>query len=134
MIVVVWAFALLTAGLHVLVFVWESLLISRPAVHSRIFAIPAADVPAIRLWAFGVGFYNLFLACGLIAGVFLWATGSVDVGRALVFYLCTILFLSGVVLLIADRMSLGRERGSGIGGALSQAIPPLLALIAMAFT
>jgi putative membrane protein len=104
MTVVVRTFALVTACIHVLVFVWESFLITRPAVYSRIFAIPAADVPAIRLWAFGVGFYSLFLALGLIAGVSLWIGGWVDVGRALVGYLCAILFLSGVVLLIADRL------------------------------
>jgi putative membrane protein len=134
MTVVVRTFALVTACIHVLVFVWESFLITRPAVYSRIFAIPAADVPAIRLWAFGVGFYSLFLALGLIAGVSLWIGGWVDVGRALVGYLCAILFLSGVVLLIADRLGLGRRRGSGVGGALSQGIPSLIALIALAFT
>jgi putative membrane protein len=133
MTVVVWVFATLAAALHVLVFIWEALLFERPGVHQRIFSVPRADVPAIRLWAFGVGFYNLFLGCGTIAGVIAWSTGSETVGRTLVIYTCWFMFLSGIVLFIADRMSLGRPRGSGVGGALGQGIPPLIALIAAAF-
>jgi putative membrane protein len=128
----VWVFALLAAALHVLVFVWEALAFQRPAVHQRIFFIPTADVPAVRLWAFGVGFYNLFLACGTIAGVVAWSGGNETVGRALVIYTCLFMALSGLVLFIADRMELGRPRGKGIGGALAQGVPPLIALIAAA--
>jgi putative membrane protein len=132
MTTLVWGFALLTAAIHIVVFVLEALLIERPVVHQGVFAVPGADVPAVRLWAFGVGFYNLFIGCGLIAGVALWAGGDEAVGRALVVYLCLFTFLSGLVLLAADRMGLGRERGSGIGGALGQSTPPLLALVALA--
>ena len=128
----VWVFALLAAGLHILVFVWEALAFQRPAVHQRIFFTPTADVPAVRLWAFGVGFYNLFLACGTIAGVVAWSGGNETVGRALVIYTCLFMALSGLVLFIADRMELGRARGKGIGGALGQGVPPLIALIAAA--
>lgn len=132
MTVVVWVFALVAAILHVLVFIWEAVLFQRPGVHQRIFSVPRADVPAIRLWAFGVGFYNLFLGCGTIAGVIAWSTGNEPVGRTLVIYTCLFMFLSGIVLFIADRMALGRPRGSGVGGALGQGIPPLIALIAAA--
>jgi putative membrane protein len=88
MTAVVWTFALLGAALHVVVFVWEALLFRRPGVHQRIFFVPTTDVPAVRLWAFGVGFYNLFLACGVVAGVIAWSTGDEAVGRALVIYVC----------------------------------------------
>jgi putative membrane protein len=128
----VWVFALLAAGLHILVFVWEALAFQRPAVHQRIFFTPTADVHAVRLWAFGVGFYNLFLACGTIAGVVAWSGGNETVGRALVIYTCLFMALSGLVLFIADRMELGRARGKGIGGALGQGVPPLIALLAAA--
>lgn len=130
MTLVVWIFALLGAVLHVLVFVWEALLFRRPGVHQRIFFVPTADVPAVRLWAFGVGFYNLFLASGVVAGVIAWSAGDEAVGRALVIYTCLFMFLSGLVLLIADRLELGRARGKGLGGALAQSLPPLVALIA----
>jgi len=39
--------------------------------------------------------------------------------------------LSGLVLLVADRLALGREKGSGIGGAVGQGGPPLVALVAL---
>jgi putative membrane protein len=132
MTAVVWVFALLTAGVHLLAFAWEALFLQRPSVHQGIFATPTADVPAIRLWAFGVGFYNFFIACGLIAGVIAWSLGEVSIGRALVVYLCLFTFLSGIVLLVADRMAMSRERGTGLGGALGQSGPPLVALIAVA--
>ncbi|MGH1550749.1 DUF1304 domain-containing protein [Leifsonia poae] len=133
MTVVVWIFALLTAAIHIMVFVWEAFLIGRPAIHQGIFGVPTEDVAAVRLWAFGVGFYNLFLGCGLIIGVVAWWMGDVIVGRTLVTYLCWLLFLAGVVLFVADRMGLSRERGKGVGGAIGQAGPPLVALIALAF-
>jgi putative membrane protein len=130
MIVVVWVFALIAAVVHLLVFVWEALLIRRPRVHQGVFGIPAGDVPAIRLWAFGVGFYNLFLGLGMVGGVVAWMLGYTTAGQTLVIYLLVFMFLSGIVLLVADRLALGRERGKGIGGAVGQSGPPLVALIA----
>jgi len=127
---VVWSFVLLGAVVHILVFVWEALLIHRPRVHQGVFSIPTADVPAIRLWAFGVGFYNLFLAGGAIAGVIAWAGGNVTVGLTLVVYICLFWLLSSIVLVIADRLAMGRPRGTGLGGALGQGVPALIALIA----
>ncbi|GAB3427425.1 DUF1304 domain-containing protein [Flindersiella endophytica] len=132
MTVVAWVLALLTAVVHLVVFVFEAFLIERPAVHKQVFHVPAEDVPAVRLWAFGVGFYNCFLAAGLVAGVIAWAAGHETVGRTLLIYLCVFIALSGGVLFAADRLGLGRERGKGIGGALGQGIPPLLALLAIA--
>jgi putative membrane protein len=110
--------------------VWEAFLIGRPTVHQGIFGVPTSDVPAVRLWAFGVGFYNLFLGCGMVAGVILWMAGNETVGRTLVIYICSFMVLGGIVLFIADRLGLGRERGKGIGGALAESVPPLVALVA----
>lgn len=132
MTIVVWVFAAIAAAVHILVFVWESLLFERPAVHSGVFAVPGSDVPAVRLWSFCVGFYNLFLALGLVVGVVAWAIGSETVGRTLVAYICAFMVLCGVVLFVADRRGLGRERGKGIGGVIAETVPPLIALVAMA--
>ena len=132
--VVVWVFALLAAAIHLLVFVWESFLITRPGIHQGVFGVPAADVPAVRLWAFGVGFYNLFIGLGMVGGVVAWMAGYTTAGRTLVIYLLVFMFLSGLVLLLADRLGLGREKGAGIGGAIGQSGPPLLALLALALT
>ncbi|PZS25944.1 MAG: DUF1304 domain-containing protein [Pseudonocardiales bacterium] len=130
MTMVVWTFTLLAAATYILVFVWETLLFQRPGVHQGIFFVPTADVPAVRLWAFGVGFYNLFLGSGAVVGVIAWSAGQEAVGRTLVIYTCLFMFLSGIVLLVADRLALGRPRGKGLGGALAAGGPALVALIA----
>lgn len=130
MTAVVWVFALIAALIHIVVFAWESLLIERRGVHEGIFSVPAEDLPAIRLWTFGLGFYNLFVGLGLVAGVVAWASGQETVGRTLVVYLCVFLVLCGVVLLVADRLGYSRRRGSQVMGALSQGVPPLIALVA----
>ena len=98
-------------------------------MHQGVFAVPTADVRPVRLWAFNVGFYNLFLACGLIVGVIAWMTGN-GIGRALVIYLCLFAFLAGIVLFVSDRLALSRPRGTGVSGALIQGVPPLIALVA----
>ncbi|WP_233520329.1 DUF1304 family protein [Prauserella sp. PE36] len=124
--VVAQVFAGLAAFVHVLVFVWEALLFRRPSVHRGIFRVPGEDVPAVLLWSFGVGFYNLFLASGTVLGLVLLNTGDEAVGRALVFYTCGFMALSGVVLFAADRMALGRPRGAGLSGVAGQLGPPLV--------
>jgi len=99
-------------------------------VHQGVFAIPADDVRPVRLWAFNVGFYNLFIACGLVVGVLAWMAGNDAAGQALVIYLCLFTFLAGLVLFVSDRLALSRPEGTGVGGALAQGVPPLVALLA----
>ena len=82
------------------------------------------------MWAFGVGFYNLFLGCGLIAGVIAWMSGNETVGGTLVIYICLFMVLSGIVLFIADRLGFGGSGGKSIVGAFGQSVPPLVALVA----
>ena len=134
MTVLAWIATLVTATVHILVFVGESLLFQHPRVHQGVFSVPTAEVQPVRLWAFNVGFYNLFLGCGMIAGVITWAAGNEAVGRALVLYTCLFVFLAGIVLFVSDRMALSRPRGTGVGGAIGQSLPPLVALIALALS
>ena len=47
------------------------------------------------VWAFGVGFYNLFLGCGMVVGVIAWMSGNETVGRTLVTYICLVMVLGG---------------------------------------
>jgi putative membrane protein len=54
----------------------------------------------------------------------------VAVGRTLVVYIALFMALAGLVLLVSDRMGLGRERGRGLGGAIGQTAPPLIAFVA----
>ncbi|HET9900211.1 MAG TPA: DUF1304 domain-containing protein [Actinomycetes bacterium] len=134
MTVLAWIATVVTATVHILVFVGESLLFQHPRVHQGVFSVPTAEVQPVRLWAFNVGFYNLFLGCGMIAGVITWAAGNEAVGRALVLYTCLFAFLAGIVLFVSDRMALSRPRGTGVGGAIGQSVPPLVALIALALS
>ncbi len=130
MTLVVWIFALVASGVHLLAFAWETLFFQRPGVHRGVFAIATEDVPPVRLWAFNVGFYNLFLACGPVAGVIAWSAGHETVGRALIVYTCLFMFMAGIALFVSDRLALSRPRGKGVGGAFSQSVPPLVALVA----
>lgn len=127
----IWIAALLAAVVHLLAFVWESILFHRVSVHQGVFGIDTSDVEPIKLWAFCVGFYNLFLGSGAIAGVIAWAAGQVEVGQALIIYIGSFMFLSGIVLFISDRLALSRPRGKGVSGSIAQSLPPLIALAAI---
>jgi putative membrane protein len=84
----------------------------------------------VRVWAFGVGFYNLFLACGMVVGVIAWMSGNETVGRTLVTYICLFMVLGGIVLFVGDRLGFGGARGKSIVGAVGESVPPLIALVA----
>ena len=127
MTVVVWIFALIAAAIHIVVFACEAFLIERPSVH-RGFSAFRMSRPCV--WAFGVGFYNLFLGCGMVVGVIAWMSGNETVGRTLVTYICLVMVLGGIVLFIADRLGFGGERGKSIVGAVGESVPPLIALVA----
>ena len=42
--------------------------------------------------------------------------------------------IAGIVLFVSDRMALSRPRRTGVGGAIGQSLPPLVALIALALS
>jgi len=130
MILIAQIAALVAAAVHLLVFVWETILFRRPSIHRDVFRIPTEDLPPVRLWSFNVGFYNLFLGSGALAGVLLWWAGHETVGRTLVVYTCIFMFLCGIVLFVSDRMAMSRPRGAGVVGSVCQSGPPLVALLA----
>ncbi|MFD1152383.1 DUF1304 domain-containing protein [Saccharothrix hoggarensis] len=122
----------LAASLHVLVFVWETVLFTKPGVHWGVFKVPTEDVPPVRLWSFNVGLYNLFLGAGTVIGLVALNTGDEAVGRALVFYTCGFMVLAGIGLGVSDRMALSRPKGAGVVGTISQITPALVAIVALA--
>ncbi|WP_033293540.1 DUF1304 domain-containing protein [Amycolatopsis jejuensis] len=131
--VVAQVFAGVAVLVHLLAFTWEVLLFERPGVHAGIFRIPAENLPATRLWSFNIGWYNLFLAGGPVTGLVLLHTGDPTAGRVLVLYSCAFMMLAGIALGVSDLLALSRPRGAGRGGALAQTVPPLAALVALAF-
>lgn len=116
-------FAFLAAALHVLIFCMESLWFMRPRVHQRFGAATVADAAARRLFAFNQGFYNLFLALGVLVGLgVLHFGGDALVGQTLVLFSCACMVGAGVVLFF----SAGRRM---LRAAAIQAAFPFLALI-----
>ncbi|MFC8915995.1 DUF1304 domain-containing protein [Streptomyces sp. NPDC047821] len=114
-------FALIAAAVHVFVWPLESFLYGRPWV--RVFLTGStADAPEVRLWRFNVGFYNLFLALGLIAGFVALRLGHETSGRSLITYVSAFMIGGGIMLLVSDPR-LWR-------GSLGQAGPPLVVLLA----
>lgn len=118
------AFALLAALLHVMLSGMESVWFMRSAVYRRFGAKTVEDAQARRLFAFNQGFYNLFLALGVLAGLaLLHVGGNAVVGRTLVLFGCACMAGAGIVLFL----SAGRRM---LLAAVMQAIFPLLAWVA----
>ena len=123
---------LVAAGVHLLAFVWESVLLRRPSVtrghlpHPRQRCARRPSVGVQRRLLQPVPRFRR------IAGVILWWAGHDTPGRTLVVYTCLFMFLAGIALALSNRMALSRQRGDGVVGALSQSVPPLVALIALA--
>jgi len=113
-------FAVVAGLFHVWAFLLESLLFRRPAVQ-RLF-LGRTVSSDVYLWAFNQGFYNLFLAAGAIGGVIAAHTGHAGAGRPVTLFACAAMMGAGIVLVVSDR-KLWR-------GALGQAVPPLVALLA----
>jgi putative membrane protein len=117
-------FALLAAAVHVLFFVLESVLFLRPFAW-RTFGIHSQqDAEITRDWALNQGFYNLFLAVGVIAGVVLAASGDpatagAGVGMVL---LATASMLAAAIVLLVTKPTLLR-------GVVIQGAAPLVAIL-----
>ena len=114
--------ALVAAGIHVLFFILESVTFSQPSVAARFGLTTPEQIAAVRPMAFNQGFYNLFLAAGIVGGLVLVASGSTDAGRAIALFACACMVGAGLVLLSTNRRF---ARSAGI-----QAVPPLLAIVA----
>ncbi|WP_285661358.1 DUF1304 domain-containing protein [Actinorhabdospora filicis] len=105
--------ALVAAAVHVLIFVLEAVLFPRDAKVRARFRVAPADAEGVRPWAFNQGFYNLFLAVGVVIGV---VTGE----RVLVAFCCGSMVAAALVLVVTDRRMLQ--------GAVVQGLVPLAAL------
>ncbi len=114
--------ALLGAAIHVWFFVVESLLFGRPGVAARFGLRTEEQIAAVRPMAFNQGFYNLFLAIGIAAGVAQIASGAEVAGRAVALFCCLCMLWAGIILLVTSRRFLQ--------AALVQLVPPLIAIVA----
>lgn len=103
---------------HVIAFVFESVLWTRPAVFARFGVASQADADTTGPMAYNQGFYNLGLAVGVAVGlVLLTRDGDAFlVGKTLVVFGTACMTLAGAVL-----FSTGRKyrRAAGIQFTLS---------------
>jgi len=119
MTALLWLAAIAAGIVHILIFSMESLLWTTPGVRARFRQSPE-QAEATRLFAFNQGFYNLFLALGIFAGLAAVLTGHPRVGWTLVYWNCA--FMLGAAVVLAGSAP-GMRRGAVIQGAA-----PLLVL------
>jgi putative membrane protein len=113
---------LVLAGLvHVYIFVLESLRWRHPATW-RIFGLASqADADTTAPLAYNQGFYNLFLAIGVILGVILFWAGAVPAGAAIALFASASMVLAAAVLISTGRRNLR--------SALIQGAAPLIGFV-----
>jgi len=120
MLMVMWLFGVLAGVIHVLIFSMESLWWTSPKVRERFRQSPE-QAEATRLFAFNQGFYNLFLALGVFAGLALTLTGHRAAGLMVATWCCLSMVGAAIVLVVsAPQMK---------RGALTQGVAPLLFLL-----
>ncbi|GAB6859718.1 DUF1304 domain-containing protein [Microbacterium xylanilyticum] len=116
-------FAAVAALVHVYIFVMESLAWTTPRVRAT-FGTTEDEALATKSMAFNQGFYNLFLAIAVFAGIVLFAVGAPVVGATLVFTGAGSMAAAAVVLLLSSP----DKRGA----ALKQGVIPAVAAILLA--
>jgi putative membrane protein len=114
--------AVVAALIHVYIWVLESVQWTKESTR-RVFGVQsAADAELMRPLAYNQGFYNLFLAIGVVAGVvMLLATTVAQAGFAVAIFGLLCMLLAAVVL-ITSNPKLARS-------AVIQGLAPLLALV-----
>lgn len=114
-------FFLVVAGFfHVYIFTLESITWLKPKTF-KVFGVPSGDIAAvIQPMAFNQGFYNLFLALGILSGSLI-AIVNQTIGFTLALFAASSMVGAGIVLFF----SVKRARR----GALLQAVPPLAGII-----
>jgi putative membrane protein len=117
--------AAVAAGIHVFFFVLESVRFRRPDTWHRFNLRSQEEADLLAPLAFNQGFYNLFLAVGVVVGIVAIVGGDVTVGRTLIFFCCASMAAAGGVLVVTDRRL--------VGSAMIQALPPLAAILAGLF-
>ncbi|GHD50147.1 DUF1304 domain-containing protein [Mycetocola manganoxydans] len=105
--------ATLSAAIHVLIFYWESVAWTRPAVWKRFGIASAEDAQTTRAFAYNQGFYNLFLAVGALVGSVLYGLGATDAGFALGLFSVSCMLAAAIVLVTSGR---GRLTAASVQG------------------
>lgn len=110
-------FAAVAAALHVFIFVMESVLWSQPKVWKRFSVANQAEADLLKPMAFNQGFYNLFLALGIVVGLIIGGSA----GHAIVIFACLSIVGAAAVLATGGKQY--------YRAAIMQGITPLIALV-----
>ena len=117
------SFVVVAAGLAALIHVWffalESVWFMRPSTYQRFGLATEEQARTVRSFAYNQGWYNLFLAAGVVLGLVAMVRGDLATARALVLFACGSMVAAGAVLFRFNRR-----------GAILQLIPPLVAVVA----
>lgn len=113
-------FAMIAGLLHVYMFVLESVRWRHPSAWRKFGIASQEHANIIHPMAFNQGFYNLFLAAGVIVGL---ALSGTLVGYGMIVLALAIMVLAAVVLVVTNRALWI--------AALVQGLPPFLALLTL---
>jgi putative membrane protein len=115
-------FAAIAALIHMYIFVLESVNWTKESTR-KVFGVRSAeDAELMKPLAYNQGFYNLFLALGVVTGLIMIAGGSVAQGGYAVVIFALLSMLLAAVVLITSNPKLARS-------ALIQGLAPLLGLL-----
>lgn len=112
----------IAALIHIYIFYMESIAWTTPRARAT-FGTSEDEARATLGMAFNQGFYNLFLAVAVFAGIVFVATGQTVIGATLVFTGAGSMAAAALVLLLSSP----DKRGA----ALKQGVIPALAVIAL---
>jgi putative membrane protein len=114
-------FAVLAALVHVVIFYFESIGWTKPAIWKRFGVASQADAETVQPMAYNQGFYNLFLAVGAVGGVILLATDAAQAGYAVALF-ATLSMVAAATVLVTKNPKLARA-------AATQGLLPLVAVL-----
>ncbi len=110
------AFAVSVSLIHIIIFYLESLAWGRASTN-KLFGVSPDEAKVMGMMAFNQGFYNLFLALAILAGILLRFIGRNDYGTAFIDYACISVLGAGLVLFFS--------RPKLIRAAMIQALPSM---------
>jgi putative membrane protein len=114
-------FAAIAGIIHVLFFLMESVWWMHPKVHKNFGIKSIAEASQFKPSFFNQGFYNLFLAIGIFAGIYLLKYQSSTHGITLMLFGCASMFAASIVLLVS--------KPNMLRGVFIQGLCPLLAIL-----
>ena len=120
MLITAAVFAVIAASVHLYIFILESLRWTEPATMAVFRVSTPQEAASTQALAYNQGFYNLFLAVGVLLGVVLLTAGSRVAGLTLMSFASASMVLAALVLAASNR--------SMIRPALMQGAPPAVCL------